>query len=163
GLPNLNKAALPPSSAAPALGPAGMLRYAAPEVASTMLMTPLFTVVPGIYAKFFNLELTTLAGLLLLVRVLDSLGDIALGMWSDRWVARGGTRKPFIVIGAAVVASCSFLLGIPAPGYEKLWFSLSAMLVLIGWSAFEIPHLAWGADLTPEPVWRGKLFGYRAM
>lgn len=36
-------------------------------------------------------------------------------------------------------------------------------MVLIGWSAFEIPQYAWGVELTPDPVQRGKLFGYRAV
>jgi GPH family glycoside/pentoside/hexuronide:cation symporter len=128
-----------------------------------MLMIPLGTVVPGIYAKFYSLPLTTIAGLLLLVRLLDSLSDVAIGICSDRWVARGGTRRPFIVVGATALSISSILLAMPLAGHEGVWFTVTALLALIGWSAFEIPHYAWGVELTPDPVQRGRLFGYRAV
>jgi glycoside/pentoside/hexuronide:cation symporter, GPH family len=141
----------------------GFVQYALPVIASTMLVIPLGTMVPGIYAKFFNLPLTTLAGLLLLVRVLDSCSDVAIGIWSDQWRSRGGTRKPFIVVGATALALASILVAIPVAGYEGVWFTLTALLTLLGWSAFEIPHCAWGFDLTPQSAQRSRVFGYRAV
>jgi GPH family glycoside/pentoside/hexuronide:cation symporter len=66
-----------------------------------------------------------IAGLLLLVRVLDSLSDVAIGIWSDRWVARGGTRKPFIVVGAIVLSISSILLAMPLAGHEGAWLTVT--------------------------------------
>jgi GPH family glycoside/pentoside/hexuronide:cation symporter len=152
-----------PPAQSPDLRMGGLLRYASPAVASAMLMGPLGSVVPGIYAKSYNLALTTIAALLLLVRVLDSFSDVAIGIWSDRWVARGGTRRPFIVVGATMLSISSILVAMPLAGYEGVWLTVTMLLALIGWSAFEIPHYAWGVELTPDPVQRSRLFGYRAV
>ena len=73
--------------------------YALPAVAISFLMGPI-GIVQGIYAKYFGLELTTIAAVLLVARLFDGITDPIVGYWSDRSYAKGGSRKLFVVSGS---------------------------------------------------------------
>ena len=152
------------------------LSYASPVVAS-MLIIGALAVVQGIYAKHFGLPLTTIATVILLARVFDAVTDPLIGLCADRYYQRHGSYKPFIVAGAFLLLLGSYCLYIPASesalqtaaaggepvvvsaGYFLLWY----LLLYLGSTLFDIPHLAWGRELTPEPQSRVRLYGWRTV
>ena len=139
----------------------GLLIYAAPAAVSAFLTSPVATVLPGIYAKYFAVPLTTVAFLTLLVRVTDAISDPLLGYLSDRRFERTGSRLDFIVGGAGGMTIAAWFLFNPPSNVGALWFGAWLLLFYIGWSAFEIPHNAWGAALATGYAERARLYGYR--
>ena len=76
------------------------------------LMAP-SNIIQGVYAKYFGIPLTTIAAVLILARVFDSITDPLVGFYSDRYHRRVGNRKPFIIIGCVLFVISSYFLFVP--------------------------------------------------
>ena len=137
------------------------ISYALPTVPVYFLVGPL-AIVHSIYAKHFGLSLATIATVLLVARLFDAVSDPAIGYCSDRYHAKNGTRKPFIVIGGLLLVISSYFLFSPAPSaVNPVYFLLCLLAWYIAFSLFEIPQLSWGAELVIDSPARTKLYGLR--
>lgn len=150
--------------------------YASPVIAS-MLIIGALAVVQGIYATYFGLPLATIATVILLARIFDAVTDPLIGFCADRYYQRHGSYKPFIIAGAFLLLLGSYFLYIPASesalqsaaaggepvvisaGYFLVWY----LLLYLGATLFEIPHLAWGRELSPDPQSRVRIYGWRTV
>ena len=93
----------------PSLSKTQYLSYVAP----TMMVSFLWSLSPllqGIYAKYYGVALTTIAMVLLIARVFDAVTDPLIGYWSDRYRAKFGTRKPFIIAGGILLIVSGYFL-----------------------------------------------------
>ena len=90
------------------------------------------------------------------------MSDPAIGYLSDRTRRYPGGRKPWIIAGALVSMISLYFLFIPpeivTPGYYFTWF----LLAFLGWTLVEIPHMAWGSELTRNYKDRTTVFSYKA-
>jgi GPH family glycoside/pentoside/hexuronide:cation symporter len=140
-----------------------LLAYALPTAASGTVAAPVAAILPSLYAKYAAVSLTALGTLFVVLRVFDAVSDPLIGYWSDRTRSVRWGRKPWIVAGGACIAvSVYFLFRIPADAtivYMTLW----AMLFYLGYTMHEVPHMAWGSEITPDYAQRAKLFSYRSM
>jgi glycoside/pentoside/hexuronide:cation symporter, GPH family len=142
--------------------------YALPLLGFYFLLGPQH-VMPGIYAKYFGLDLAVIALVLVWARVFDAVTDPLVGYLSDRCRTRWGGRKPMIVIGALLTIVSCYLFYVPvvtetpnggaaaSTGYFiacYLWFYLTQ-------TVFEISHMAWGSELTTDDNHKRVLFGWR--
>ena len=121
--------------------------YAMPRVAGISLFAPI-TIVQGIYAKHYGLALTTIAGVILFVRLFDAITDPIVGYLSDKSKINQGTRKPTMILGAIVMAGSGYFLYSPPDDVNALYFALWFMVFYLGYTLFEIPHLAWGGEIS---------------
>ena len=121
--------------------------YAMPRVAVSSLYAPI-AIVQGIYAKHYSLALTTIAGVLLFARLFDAISDPIIGYLSDKSRIKSGTRKPTMILGAIVLASSGYLLYSPPNDVSALYFAFWFMVFYLGYTLFEIPHLAWGGEIS---------------
>ena len=137
--------------------------YSAPVAATSLFVTSLGSLVPGIYAKSYGVPLSTIAVITLVARLLDAFSDPLVGWYSDRWRSRGGSRRPFVVVGAIAMILGSALFAVAPLGSAAAWFAIGSVLVYFGWSTFDIAHNAWGTELTSDYAGRSRLFGARAM
>ena len=156
-----------PSSSQP-LSLSQYLAYVAPVMTVMFLLSPM-GVVKGIYAKHYGMALTTMATVLLVSRLFDAITDPLIGYWSDRYQARNGTRKPFVVAGGLLFVVSSYFLYVPvdpstidsstvvSPVYFLTWF----MLLYLAFTLFEIPHLAWAAELSSSSKEKNRIFSLR--
>ena len=146
------------------------ITYAAPTVLLFFLFGPI-GILQGIYAKFYGVPLTTIALVLFVSRLFDAITDPLIGHWSDRYHAKTGSRKPFVVIGGVLFIISSYFLYVPidpdklnssftiSTGYFLAWF----LMFYLSWTLLEIPHLAWGADLTPSSKEKNRIYSLRSM
>lgn len=134
--------------------------YALSVIPVTMLMTPLI-LIQGIYAKHYGLELTALAGILLISRILDAISDPLVGVFSDRYHAKYGTRKPFIVAGSLLVLLCGYFLYAPPEHVTALYVGFWTIAFYMAFTLFEIPHMTWPADIAEDSDSKAKLYSYR--
>lgn len=144
------------------------LTYSAPVVAVVFLFGPI-AVLQGIYAKYYGMALTTIATVLLISRLFDAVTDPLVGYWSDRYQTRKGTRKPFILAGGLLFIVSGYFLYVPvdpntidastivSPVYFLVWL----LLFYLAFTLFEVPHLAWGAELSPSAEAKNKIYSLR--
>ncbi|WP_417805542.1 MFS transporter [Thalassospira lucentensis] len=118
--------------------------YALPAMAAAVPTIPAYVLLPSYYGDDLGLGLTITGAVLLLVRIIDMMTDPLAGWLSDR----SGQRKIWVGIGAVVAGVGLWFLFTPPPspsaGYLLLW----ASVLFLGWTLFQVPYLAWGADLS---------------
>ena len=145
------------------------LAYGLPLLSLYFLVGPI-TLLQGIYAKHFGLALTTIATVLLVARFFDAVTDPMIGYCADRYYARRGNRKPFIITGAVLFIISSWFLYVPlsydpeqgrtsvSAGYFLGWF----LTFYLAFTLFEIPHMAWGSELAGDSRGKNTVYGARS-
>ena len=136
--------------------------YAIPRIAACLLITPIY-VVQGIYAKYYGLALTTIAGVILFVRLFDAITDPIIGYLSDNYRLKRGTRKPYMILGAIVLISGGYFLYSPPDSVGALYFTFWFIVFFLGFTLFEIPHLAWGGEISHVAHEKTQTFALRTV
>lgn len=146
------------------------ISYSAPSMVVALLFGSI-GILQGIYAKYFGMALTTIATILLISRLFDAITDPLIGYFSDRYKIANSTRKPFVIFGGLLLVVSSYFLYVPvdpnsiddstsvSPGYFASWY----FLFYLAWTLVEIPHLAWGAEVTKSHNDRNKIYSFRAL
>jgi len=134
--------------------------YALPRISSLSLITPLL-IVQGVYAKYYGISLVTIATVILFVRLFDAIIDPVVGYLSDSFKAAHGTRKPFMMAGAVVLVVSGYFLYSPPENVTVFYFAFWFALIYVGFTLFEIPHLAWGGEISPGTHEKTKIFNLR--
>jgi GPH family glycoside/pentoside/hexuronide:cation symporter len=105
-------------------------------------------------------------GLIFVVsRVWDAVSDPLAGYLSDATRSRWGRRRPWLVFSALPVGAIYVLLWNPLDSLGStgvvLWLGVAVVLFYTGFTAFDVPHSALGAELTPNYRDRNRIFGMR--
>jgi GPH family glycoside/pentoside/hexuronide:cation symporter len=140
---------------------AGMLAYAAPVTGSYFFYIPMWSILPGIYAKYFGLGLTSVATVILFVRLFDGASDLTIGYLSDRHRAAGGSRKLWVIVGGMGATIACFFLFIPPLPTTTTYYLAASLAYFFFLAAADIPHLTWGSELTLEYRQRAQVYGVR--
>jgi len=138
-----------------------ILAFSAPFLGLVFLMGPI-NIVQGIYAKYFGIPLTTLAGILLLCRLFDVFSDPLMGYFSDRYRARTGTRKPFVLVGGLSLIVCSYFLFIPPDDVSTAYIIFWMISLYAASTLTSIPTYAWGGEISAHPEERTLIFSVQA-
>ena len=112
------------------------IAYAIPHAASVFLMAPM-VILQGIYAKYYGLSLSAIAGVVLLSRLFDAISDPLVGYYSDVCYAKYGTRKPFMIAGGVVLSLAGYLLYIPPDDVSIGYFTIWSLLRRFDSTAFK--------------------------
>jgi Na+/melibiose symporter-like transporter len=135
--------------------------YALPALPAAMLGLPLLIYLPTYYASATAMSLTAIGTVLLLARLWDVAIDPAIGYFSDRTRGPWGRRKPWMVAALPLVLAGSYMLFDPPSdansGYLLVWL----LVVYLGWSMLQIPHQAWGAELSADYAERTRIAAWR--
>jgi glycoside/pentoside/hexuronide:cation symporter, GPH family len=153
----------PVSSAAPRYGTRAILAYVLPTIAAGTVLAPITAILPSLYVKYSRVSLTALGSLFVVLRVVDAVSDPLVGYWSDRTRSARFGRKPWVIVGAMVASvSVWFLFRIP-PAAGIAYLASWSILFYFGYTMHEVPHMAWGSEITPDYEQRAKLFSFRSM
>jgi len=133
------------------------LALSSPTVGVVFFMGPM-GVIQGIYAKYYGVALTTLAAVLLLGRIFDAVTDPLIGHCSDRYRARTGTRKPFMLVGGLCLIPSSYFLFVPPEEVSVMYFTLWSLLFYLALTVLTIPKYAWASELYLDSVERTSFF-----
>ena len=126
-----------------------------------ILSTAAIAVLPGIYAKYYGMSLATIAAVILGARLFDAITDVLIGWFSDRHHARTGSRKVYMVAGGVLFVVAGYFLYVPPENVTVTYFAGWFIAYYLGWTLFEIPHLAWGGDLAKTTDEKTKIFSSR--
>lgn len=107
----------------------------------------------------------TLAGIAVAISLfIDGVVDPLIGSLSDNWRSRYGRRHPFLV--ASVLPLMIGFFGLFSPPVTSqwglfVWLIVFSNLTRAAISAFHVPHLALGAEMSRDPDERASLVGIR--
>lgn len=139
-----------------------LLAYGSPMFCLTFMVGPSASLLQGIYTQHFGLLLADLALIIVICRVFDAITDPLIGHFCDTTRNFRGGRKTWVVVGSLMSLVAVYYLFIPStpvtPGYFFLWF----LIAYLGWTMIEIPHLAWGYELSRDYQDRSSVFTYKA-
>ena len=138
------------------------LIYALPVVSSAWLIAPI-AVLQGIYAKYYGLPLSTIAGVIFLVRLFDAISDPIIGSYSDYYYEKKGSFKPIIVVGALLFIISSYFLYVPPQDVGTMYFTAWFILFYLAWTLFEMPHVTWGSQLANTSESKARIYSFRNM
>lgn len=121
------------------------------------------------YAKFSTDELliapATIGTILFAARFWDAISDPMAGYLSDRTQSRFGRRRIWLVGAAIPVAVTYVMLWSPPTSLEPFWVIAWIAIAMILWetasTAFYVPYIALGLELTNDYHERTRLFGWR--
>jgi len=101
--------------------------------------------------------------MLLAARVWDAVTDPAAGWLSDRTHSHIGRRRPWLLASAIPLGAAIVMLWSPPEGLEgtalTLWVGGAIFLFYTAYTAFRVPHLALGAELSRGYHDRTRVFG----
>ncbi|MBI1245240.1 MAG: MFS transporter [Alphaproteobacteria bacterium] len=126
-----------------------------------MLGLPLLVYLPVFYASATALGLSAIGGVLLVARMWDVAVDPAVGWASDRTRTRWGRRRPWMLAALPVVLAASYMLFNPPREAGVTYLLGWTMLAYLGWSMLQIPHQAWGAELSGDYAERSRIAAWR--
>lgn len=125
------------------------------------LALPLSLFLPPLYAGTLGLGVGLVGTIFMLARLWDFVTDVAMGWMIDRFPTRWGRRRHWVVISVPILALAGWRLYFPpeevGPAYLFGWL----FVLYIGFTLLLITHYAWGAELTPDPIERARVYGWR--
>lgn len=123
----------------------------------------------GLFVFFYYNQVLGLSGTLAGIAVaislfIDGIVDPLIGSLSDNWRSRYGRRHPFMVV--SVLPLMLGFIGLFSPPVTSqwglfLWLIVFGNLTRAAISAFHVPHLALGAEMSRDPDERASLVGFR--
>ncbi len=115
-------------------------------MAAAVPTIPAYVLLPSYYGDDLGLGLGITGGVLLLVRVIDMLTDPLIGWLSDR----SSMRKIWVGFGAIIAGVGLWYLFTPPQSPSAAYLFIWASVLFLGWTLFQVPYLAWGADLSGD-------------
>jgi len=138
-----------------------MMAFGSPYAPVVFLLIPTFSILPGVYAKYFGIELMTIAAIMFYARMFDAVTDAVIGYFSDLHVKRGGRRKTWVICGCMALMVTAYFLYTPPPKVSTQYYLFWLVSFYLFWTIVDIPHGAWGAEIATSYNNRAKLFSYR--
>ncbi|MGF2948807.1 MFS transporter [Microbacterium alcoholitolerans] len=131
-----------------------------------------FATLPGLVLVYYltdSLGVTALAAgaIVTAAKIWDVLIDPVIGGLSDNALARSGTRRGFMMIGA-IGLPIAFVLTFAVPAGigavpSAIWVLLAFMIAATCFSLFQVPYIALPAELTNDYRERTRLLTWRVV
>ena len=128
--------------------------------AYAFIMLPLGVVLPTYYAESTAATMASIGLVTGISRLFDAVTDPLIGYLSDRTRSRIGARKPWILAGSLVACVSVFVLFQPPADATVWYYALASFGLFLGYTLFDIPHKAWGAEITVTYDDRSRVSGY---
>jgi len=98
--------------------------------------------------------------------VLDGLTEPVVGAWSDRTKSKLGRRHPWMYAAPIPIALTFYAIFNPPEGLDQMaltiWCGVAVSLLRQVMTFFHTPHLALGAELSPNYIERSKVMAYNS-
>jgi GPH family glycoside/pentoside/hexuronide:cation symporter len=118
-----------------------------------------------IYQVGYGLNPAVLGWVLASSRIFDALTDPFIGNLSDNARTRWGRRRPFVVVGAVLLAITFALLWLPPAGLSAtgiaVYLTIAAFMFYLAFTIFVIPYSALGLEMVTGYEARTRLYVFR--
>jgi Na+/melibiose symporter-like transporter len=138
-----------------------MILYALPHLTDAVMTLPMALFIPAFYAGELGLPLAGVGAMIAVSRIFDVITDPLIGVISDRLHTRWGRRKPWLAAGTPIIMLATWMLFVPAGQVSLMYLMIWASLLSIGYSLFDLPYKAWGAELSTGYAERSRIAAWR--
>ncbi|BBA33083.1 Na+/melibiose symporter-like transporter [Methylocaldum marinum] len=138
-----------------------MLYYASPHLTHAVATLPVALFVPAFYAADMGLPLAGVGMAIAASRALDMVSDPLIGILSDRLKTRWGRRKPWIGMGTPLLMLSAWMVFAPRGEVSLLYLFVWASLLFFAFTLVDLPHKAWGAELSTDYTERTRVAAWR--
>jgi Na+/melibiose symporter-like transporter len=135
--------------------------YALPSLVSSVAALPLALFVPAFYADDLGVPLAAVGMAIAASRVLDVVTDPLIGIASDRLPLGWGRRKPWMVLGTPIFAFALWQIFVPGETASVGSLLGWSALLYLGFTMVDLPHKAWGAELSSDYDERSRITSWR--
>lgn len=149
------------SPTAPSLSRARLLRYSLPSLVTSVAALPMALFIPAFYADELGLPLAAVGAAIAASRVFDVVTDPLIGTLSDRFQTRWGRRKPWMLLGTPLFLVAIWQVFVPGDSATVGGLLLWSALLYLGFTLIDLPHRAWGAELSTHYDERSRITSVR--
>jgi Na+/melibiose symporter-like transporter len=143
------------------LGHLRMMSYSLPSLVTSLTALPMALFVPAFYADDLGVPLAAVGTAIALSRLLDVVTDPLIGSLSDRLRLPVGRRKPWMVVGVPLFVFSLWKLFVPGEAATPTYLLVWSALLYLGFTMIDLPHKAWGAELSTDYDDRSRITSWR--
>ncbi|MCC5852432.1 MAG: MFS transporter [Alkalimonas sp.] len=138
--------------------------YGLGDTASNIIFQTVMLFLTFFYTDIFGISPAVVGSMFLLVRIIDAVTDPLMGALADRTNSRHGHYRPYLLWLALPFAFVS-VLAFTTPDFSDqgkvVYAFISYTLLMLAYTAINIPYSALGGVLTKEPDERVSVQSYR--
>lgn len=138
--------------------------YGLGDTASNLIFQTVMLFLAFFYTDIFGISAATVGTMFLVVRLLDAITDPMMGLLADKTRTRFGQFRPYLIWLVIPFAVCS-ILAFTTPDLgergKTIYAYLTYSLLMIAYTAINIPYSALGGALTNNPDERVSVQSYR--
>lgn len=149
------------SPGAPRLSAARLVAYSAPSLATSVAALPMALFVPAFYSDDLGVPLAAVGGAIAVSRLLDVVTDPLIGALSDRLRLPFGRRKPLMAFGLPLFLLSLWMIFVPGEHASATWLLGWSAALYLGFTMIDLPHKAWGAELSTDYDERSRIASWR--
>ncbi len=139
-----------------------MAFYGLPHMTHSVVILPMVLFIPSFYADDLALPLASVGLAVAASRLLDVVTDPLVGILSDRLHTRWGRRKPWMALGTPLLVLSTWMVFVPGSESSIHYLLLWTCLLFLGFTLFDLPYKAWGAELSTDYHERSRVAAWRA-
>jgi Na+/melibiose symporter-like transporter len=143
------------------LGSLRLIGYSAPSLVTSVAALPMALFVPAFYADDLGVPLAAVGMAIAVSRMLDVVTDPLIGSLSDRLHLPLGRRKPWMLLGVPLFALSLWNIFVPGEAASSAHLLLWSALLYLGFTMIDLPHKAWGAELSSDYDERSRITSWR--
>ena len=138
-----------------------LLAYSAPSLVTSVAALPMALFVPAFYADDLGVPLAAVGGAIAFSRLLDVVTDPLIGALSDRRKLPLGRRKPWMLLGVPLFLYSLWQIFVPGDAASTTHLLIWSALLYLGFTMIDLPHKAWGAELSTDYDERSRITSAR--
>ena len=146
------------------LRPIEKIGYGLGDTASNIVFQTVMLLLAYFYTDIFGISAAAMGTLFLAVRVLDAITDPMMGALCDRTQTRWGKFRPYLLwlcLPFAIISILTFTTPDLSSTGKLIYAYITYSLLMLVYTAINIPYCALGGVLTPDTRERVSLNGYR--
>lgn len=147
--------------ASDALSALKLIAYSAPSLVTSVAALPMALFVPAYYSDDLGVPLAAVGGAIAASRLLDVVTDPLIGALSDRTKLPFGRRKPWMALGLPLFLLSIWKIFVPGEAASASYLMMWSALLYLGFTFIDLPHKAWGAELSTGYDERSRITGWR--
>lgn len=127
-----------------------IILYGLPSLVTSVAALPMALFVPAFYADDLGLPLAAVGGAIAASRLFDVVTDPLIGSLSDRLHTRWGRRKLWMIAGTPIFLVAVWHVFVPGQTVGLAYLLGWSALLYLGFTMIDLPHKAWGAELSTD-------------
>lgn len=143
------------------LSRARIVRYSLPSLVTSVTALPMALFIPAFYADDLGVPLAAVGAAIALSRLLDVVTDPLIGKLSDRLRLPLGRRKPWMLLGLPIFTLSLWKVFVPGGAVTPTYLLIWSALLYLGFTMIDLPHKAWGAELSTDYDERSRVTSWR--